>query len=321
MIGLVVTSINPQALDLIYNYKLFEDQGFPCFIILDKNSEEKFEVPYVNFSDPPINRYEKIAPSNSYSRKNIGFIRAHKLNIDVLETDDDNRILGDIQKFIYDFDESRTAIVCKSIPNLFKHIYPNAVGNIWARGLPLEHINTPFEADRNRLCKTGVVQYLIEGEPDVDAIYRLVQGDNIQLDASKSFLPISLVDTFHPFNSQGTLWPHRNLCLSYLPATCSFRMTDIYRSYIAERILYSHDECLVFEKPAFHQIRNAHNLVRDFELEISGYYTVSKLIDIASSIPKGSKVDMLFDIYLKLVEEKIFAVSEIKLVEAFLENF
>ena len=57
----------------------------------------------------------------------------------------------------------------------------------------------------------------------------------------------------------------------YLPSYCSFRMTDIWRSYVAQRIAWECGWSVLYHEPTVWQERNEHNLMKDFEDEIPGY--------------------------------------------------
>src|SRR5258708_2242283 len=48
-------------------------------------------------------------------------------------------------------------------------------------------------------------------------------------------------------------------------------MTDIWRSLVAQRILWENNWMLLFHSPTGVQARNEHNLMNDFENEIPGY--------------------------------------------------
>ena len=52
--------------------------------------------------------------------------------------------------------------------------------------------------------------------------------------------------------------------LLYLPAYCSFRMTDIWRSFVAQRIAWENGWRLLFHGPTMEQERNVHDLMKDF---------------------------------------------------------
>src|SRR6202008_3580364 len=74
-----------------------------------------------------------------------------------------------------------------------------------------------------------------------------------------------------PFNSQSTWWFAAAYPLMYLPSFVSFRMTDIWRSFIAQRCLWAMGCGVVFHGAEMFQERNEHNLLRDFEQEVPSY--------------------------------------------------
>ena len=57
----------------------------------------------------------------------------------------------------------------------------------------------------------------------------------------------------------------------YLPAYCSFRMTDIWRSFVAQRIAWENGWNVLFREATVRQRRNPHDLMRDFRDEVPGY--------------------------------------------------
>ena len=72
-----------------------------------------------------------------------------------------------------------------------------------------------------------IQQGLADENPDVDAIYRLVLPLPVQFETGRR---IALKrGVWSPFNSQNTAWWPDAFPLLYLPAYCSFRMTDIWR--------------------------------------------------------------------------------------------
>jgi hypothetical protein len=169
---------------------------------------------------------------------------------------------------------------------------------------------------------TPIVQFLVEGSPDVDAIIRLVLGHDISFEINQDYSGFALQNSFHPFNSQGTLWHKDFLHLAYLPATCTFRMTDIYRGYIAQNILYKHNKNLLFCPAILKQIRNQHSLYHDFRDEHESYLSMPKFLEIIDNVPIDSTINMLHSSYELLSNEGFFnKKKEMVLLESFIENF
>lgn len=306
MIGFVCTSINPNSDFTLRNIKKFEDKGFPSFIVLDRKNRNSLESPFINFRDEPQSEYERVCAWDSYARKNIGFIRASRTCDHIFETDDDNLLQADVASLNTEWEEEVTSKSFSDVTNIFSLIYDVGDDLIWARGLPLACRENNDFSSTEALSTVGVRQYLVQGNPDVDAIFRLVKGKNTHYDVKDDLLPLKIYNTYHPFNSQGTLWPKKNLSLAYLPATCEFRMTDIWRGYAAQHIMYAHGECVSFEQSALYQERNEHDIAVDFFGEYEGYKNAPKVLEILSSISKAGKRDMLYNFYDKAGKEGIF---------------
>jgi hypothetical protein len=115
-----------------------------------------------------------------------------------------------------------------------------------------------------------IQQFLADNDPDVDAIYRLLNGPPVFFDPDAP--PIVLDgDVWSPFNSQNTVFFREAFPLLYLPCHVSFRMTDIWRSFVAQAALTLKGYHWSFHAPTVEQLRNDHDLMRDFEDEVPGY--------------------------------------------------
>jgi hypothetical protein len=167
-----------------------------------------------------------------------------------------------------------------------------------------------------------IQQGLTDDNPDVDAVYRLV------LPLPQTFRKerrIALTNgSWCPFNSQNTTWWPDAFELLYLPSYCSFRMTDIWRSFIAQRIAWLNDWAILFHEPTMRQERNVHNLLRDFNDEIPGYLNNSEICKALESLPLESGVEKIGDnlkvCYEKLVSMSLIGRKELQLLDAWLED-
>jgi hypothetical protein len=207
-------------------------------------------------------------PLGHYSRKNLGYLYAIRRGAGwILETDDDNEPregFGDVPELVL---EGR-AIGGRGWFNPYLHF---GRGDVWPRGLPLDALWQPGRVLAHRArAECPVQQFLVDGDPDVDAIFRLVhRGRSIRFAAN----PPLLVEpgTWAPFNSQNTLFHAGAFPTLYLPHECSFRMTDIWRSLVAQSSLWAHGHRIAFRGPTAWQARNAHSLLQDFAEEVPGY--------------------------------------------------
>lgn len=215
--------------------------------------------------------YARLCPTRHYARKNIGYLLAMGSGAAMIyETDDDNTP-GD------GFLDPRDRWVQGRVPagRGWQNVYDWFGGKgIWPRGMPLEDVQSPEVAAapqdgslERSLCP--IQQGLVDGDPDVDAICRQLFPPPRRLMAAE---PIVLPEgAWCPFNSQNTVWWAEAFPLMYLPASCSFRMTDILRSFVAQRICWECGWRVAFQGPTAVQMRNEHRFLDDFKLEISGY--------------------------------------------------
>ena len=196
---------------------------------------------------------------------------------------------------------------------------------IWPRGLPLNVVRASlpdFEDLPVAEARCPIQQGLADENPDVDAIYRLVMPlpQSFRSDRRVALGP----GAWCPFNSQNTTWWPETFSLLYLPAYCSFRMTDIWRSFVAQHICFANDWHILFHEPTVWQERNEHDLMKDFEGEISGYLHNSRIRECLMGIeiaPGACNIpDNLRRCYAALVNLGVIDALELPLLDAWLAD-
>ena len=267
-------------------------------------------------------RFARACPTRHYARKNLGYLIAVREGATVIvETDDDNIPRAEF----WQERESRVSAPCvegAGWVNVYRYF---SEANIWPRGLPLERVRErvpEFEALGVRDIDCPIQQGLADENPDVDAIYRLVA------DLPQSFRRDRRValgaGTWCPFNSQNTTWWVDAFPLLYLPAYCSFRMTDIWRSFVAQRIAWEQGWGVLFHEPTVWQERNEHNLMRDFRDEVPGYLHNAAICEALTGLRLKPGVKALGEnlqvCYEKLVEMSLVGREELQLLAAWLED-
>jgi hypothetical protein len=271
---LIITSIAKQDHPALIQYSKESAANNVFFILIgDKKSPKDFNLLGCDYYSTERQQtlsleLAKVLPFEHYSRKNLGYLVAMSHRADkIIETDDDNYPLSN-------FWNNRTRqvnahlLIDKGWVNIFKYF---TQANIWPRGFSLENINDKLpELNEITTVECPIQQGLIDVNPDVDAIYRLILPLPINFDKSHN---IALgKNSFCPFNSQNTTWFKEAFQLLYLPSYCSFRMTDIWRSFVAQRIAWTCDWSILFHNSTVWQKRNDHNLLCDFRDEVPGYY-------------------------------------------------
>ena len=197
---------------------------------------------------------------------------------------------------------------------------------IWPRGLPLEYLQqcqrTKLDAVSARVVECPVQQGLVNGSPDVDAVWRLMFDREFNFDQAPSVWLAP--GAWCPFNSQSTWWFPKAFPLLYLPSFVSFRVTDIWRSFIAQRCLWEIGYGVAFHAPESIQQRNMHNLLRDFEEEVPGYLNNNRIIAILEKLQLAGGAEPIehnmHRCYEALISANIVPKQEISLVEAWIND-
>jgi hypothetical protein len=265
-------------------------------------------------------------PFNHYCRKMVGYLEAAASGADILfDTDDDNGLLPGVDGAIWAIDclhELRPGGDETRHLNVYRHFSDQP---IWPRGLPLDlitasHAEPPLLAEAPRGVSIGVWQGLANGDPDVDAIYRLTSNQPCTfLDRPAVSLPEGIVC---PFNSQNTAFRRELLPLMYLPAYVTFRYTDILRGLVAQPILWAAGLRLAFTPATVFQDRNAHDYLRDLESEVPMYLTGRRALELAIETASASRSipENLQAVYEALEREGIVEARELELLGLWLAD-
>lgn len=307
-IFLIITSIaGPTSVlqDIADNCK---KANFKFILIGDRKSPDDFYLDNCSFYGIKQQlatgfSFAEACPLDHYARKNIGYLLAIRDKGDlIVETDDDNIPYPT-------FWERREAEFCgrymehNGWTNVYSYFTPH---KIWPRGFPLDAIRLPLPAWESlptgkRFCP--IQQGLADENPDLDAIARLLS------DERTTFRPDRRIAignaSWCPFNSQNTAWWPEAFCLMYLPAHCSFRMTDIWRSFVALKISWVNGWTVLFHGPTVRQERNLHSLMKDFQDEIPGYLYNKMICESLDKLPLKSGREFVAENMVMCYEELV----------------
>jgi hypothetical protein len=323
---IVITSINPPNTAVKIFADGADDNDISLCVIGDAKSPKNYcynNIAYYSLEEQKELKYSfsKLVPENHYARKNIGYLLAmEKKSVNIIDTDDDNIPYTNFWKKIDRVVENTPYINNSGWVNVYSFFSDE---NIWPRGLPLDAIHDvhSLKLDKSRI-NCPIHQGLADDNPDVDAIFRLViKNENIKFKNNRVILGKG---SWCPFNSQNTKWWPDVYPLLYLPSYCSFRMTDIWRSFVAQRICWENDWSVLFHEPTVYQDRNEHDIVRDFIDEVPGYTMnkdiCSKLSELDIKTGKQSMGVNLLVCYKALVEMGVIGEKEIPLLEAWIAD-
>ena len=286
---IVVTSINNPTKQLD---KLTDEKEFQLLVIADLKTNKKWSHQNKKTIYLDVNKQTNLfysiletTPFNSYTRKNVGYLYAIKNGAKfIYDTDDDNEPIVNLVDY-FDLNEFKTELEYDLNSPLILNPYAHfGQPTIWPRGFPLNEINKKLYNDYILVKKaTSIIQQsVVNGDPDVDAIFRLTKTleykrIDIKFDSSSPSVRIPLFK-LTPFNSQNTLFHYKAFWALYLPHSVSFRLTDIWRSYWAQRLMWLLDGTISFLGPNAYQLRNSHSYLSDYKQEKDMYLKTQDLI-------------------------------------------
>lgn len=302
-------------------------EGMPFFVIGDTKSPAEYSLPGADFYSLARQRetefeFSRLCPERHYARKNLGYLLAMRAGAKVIvETDDDNLPLAGFWEPRLRNQEA-AALDGGGWVNVYRYF---TASDCWPRGLPLNAFHLalpPSDSWKTSYVDCPIQQGLANGDPDVDAIFRLFFS--LPVEFSEGLRLAMGAGSWCPFNSQNTSWWSDAYPLMYLPAYCSIRMTDIWRSFVAQRIAWANHWSVLFHSPTVYQIRNEHNLMRDFQDEIPGYLNNSAIGQILERLDLKAGSEHLGDnlriSYQELIKLGLIDQRELVLLDAWLRD-
>jgi len=271
-----------------------------------------------------------LLPENHYTRKNLGYLYAIKKGAQaIIDTDDDNfpntiKWINLLSAKFQAFEHASSQKI--SFKNIYSYFSDSDIP-FWPRGFPLNLINDQnSNIDQCEILNAssknaGLWQCMVDGDPDVDAINRLIFKNTPHF-LDKDAL-IMGENVFCAFNSQNTLWIDSELFpLLYLPSTVSFRFTDILRGYIAQAVINTTSKNWGFYQATAYQDRNEHNLMNDFRSEVSMYSNMDEIFHIIydSCKIKHSISDNLISCYSELHKNNYVEENELKILNSWMAD-
>ena len=293
----------------------------------------------------------KLLPWKHFGRKNIGYLYAILQGAkQIWDFDDDNPLKltiknpfipsSDIYTIAFppikntDDDDQLPSIIPSKCIAFNPYPYMGAPDKgAWPRGYPLNLIRQPcthkFVPMNKKLInsevtvpdlKVAVYQSLADNEPDVDGIFRLTRTTPFSFESTSTKTIVIPPGTFTPFNAQATLVLKPALWSLLLPVSVHGRVSDIWRSYFIQRLLWDIDYTIAFTPPQVNQFRNPHNPLGDMKAEDDLYYKSLALIQrlaewkgTTNTLP-GRYEELIIDLY----ERGYIGILDVQLVQQWL---
>lgn len=283
----------------------------------DLKTPKDWQVPQVKYISPDeqnklFPKFSKLLNWNRYARKNIGYLYAMKNGSDIIaEIDDD---IAPYKTYPPEISKNKTIPVISG--EKFVNIY-NLFGskNSWPRGYPISKIIQKQKLSKKvKEVYSPIQNSLLDQNGDFDAIYRLISDKNIKYNRKGEFALEK--GSYSPFHSGNTFWYPEAFVLLYMPAFVSPHVEDIWRGYIAQRIIWEINGYLTFIYPTVYtNQRNKHDYLKDFEFEVPMFLQTEKLIQVLDSLSLNKDLGKsLIKVYTVLIKEGIMKKEELPAV-------
>ena len=301
------------------DWKVFE--GSNKLVFLSVETQEKLNY-----------KTTKYIPYNSYTRKNIGYLYAIEHGAkEIYETDDDN-IFTTFDQLYNDFNFSKVSYAENNITNMINPYAYFGRPTVWPRGFRLSDIGYDWSnkfyisTSEQITSKPLVYQGLANGDPDVDAIFRLTRANAlypIKLDFYDLYPLLYFPGNYIPINSQNTRFLYDAFPALALPTTVAFRVCDIWRGFIMERFIWGYNGTVIFHSPSVYQKRNVHDYYLDFVDEEALYYGLEDILNgLNTDIKKKiyNPGHFMVSLIEELVKKKVLKDNDLKMYKAFIED-
>lgn len=250
-------------------------------------------------------KFHRLLPSNHHGRKNMGYAYAIKNNYDIIVDTSDDVIPDDNWKTLLTKKYSKYIMTGSKFVNVYTMF---SSFNVWPRGYPLDKIRSKNVAKvtHTKGDDIGVIQGLIDNEPDVDSIFKMVSDQytaNFKFKNNNNMYILSN-DSYCPSNGFNTYWISKDMFyLLYTPCNVSYKFSDILKMYIAQTFMKRHNKKMAYVSPNVFRVRMQDEPFSYFPQEIEMFTSVNKTIQILDKTHEH-KYD-LQKIYQMLVDDGV----------------
>lgn len=215
---------------------------------------------------------------NSIERRNFAILEAYERDADLIALIDDDNIPYDDwgEDLLIDKNIKLQYFTSDSI-DVFDPIFVTDISEMWHRGFPIQLLDKRVSYyDLSVHMIPDIQANFWNGQPDIDAIYRISAGNGKWYLFRDEYFPFT-TDLITPFNSQNTIISRRVIEDGYFLYPFIGRMSDIWIAYYITSKGYR----VVYDKANVYQERNKHNLVEDLKQEMLGY---EKSLDLINAL-------------------------------------
>jgi len=259
-------------------------ESLPNCVYLDVDKQQKYMA-----------RFPKLfehMPYNSVERRNIGILWAYEKGVDALITlDDDNLataqdMVGLHKENIGEFQTLPTYGSSSGWFNVCQFLKEENDIEFYHRGYSPKHRweKDAFISEQREQNRVVANAGFWLDDPDVDAITRLER--KIRVTGYKEGFPGTIAlspGTWTPFDCQNTALA-REIIPAYFLSPYIGRHSDIFASYVINRLAEHFGHVITFGNPWVLHSRHAHNLYHDYEIEKEGMQLTDSFCDTLRNI-------------------------------------
>jgi hypothetical protein len=293
------------------------------------------------------NSFIELMPFNSFARKNIGYLFAVNYGARVVFDFDDDNIIAPLEDgvtvpppFLYrdeigfdntvllKFVESEQSGALAFNPYEFMEASHK---DSWPRGFPIDHLQKNFKnwGEHNttvgdiKYSSIGIIQSLCDGDPDNDAIFRMTRPNSTKFTFGRTATSLPLLipySAYSPYNAQATTHLYSAFWGLYLPITVPGRVTDIWRSYITQRLMKDIGLHVIYTPPIVKHERSAHDYLADFAAESDLYSKTVELLTFLDSWSSTAKTlpQRICDLWIALYERDYIRLDDVVAIKEWL---
>eukprot|EP00391_Amoebophrya_sp_Ameob2_P009436 CAMPEP_0178994714 /NCGR_PEP_ID=MMETSP0795-20121207/7422_1 /TAXON_ID=88552 /ORGANISM="Amoebophrya sp., Strain Ameob2" /LENGTH=432 /DNA_ID=CAMNT_0020686935 /DNA_START=880 /DNA_END=2179 /DNA_ORIENTATION=- len=218
----------------------------------------------------------------------------------------------------------------ETVVNTYLDFKPSCGRRIWPRGFPLDNINDEHHPPLVPMNTTSAVfnfkppavqQFLADEDPDVDAIYRLTGKLPCVFEEKQHAITVPK-GKFVPYNAQCVVNLKPAFWTLLLPVTVNGRVSDIWRSYIAQKLLWDIDEHVAFMPAHVIHDRVFHDYLKDFQSESDLYLKSTALVKFLAGWVSDAPtlVERIEQLYEQLYERGFVEEKDLKLSQAWIRD-
>ena len=340
---IVLTTINPPT-EIIYSIiKIIYDWKIVVIGDVQTNDHDwkllnhSNKLIYLSIKEQLKLRYEtlKYIPTNSYSRKNIGYLYAIQHGAKEIYEIDDN-IISNFKYINWTFNKSNYERITLGNNDNSQMINPYSyfgLKDIWPRGFKLNDINKNNNNDKfYNLASTQInfrpliYQGLINGKPDIDSIFlltRIEKNKTFDIIFNEQYPLLYLPRNYVPINSKNTKYLYDIFPTLPLPTTINKKISDILRGYIMQCYAWRYNGTVIYISSDSYQKGiynpNTTNLMEEKNL----YFKLEEFFNILNDKDQykiDGPIELILSIIKNLITKKILGENDLNMYKAFIKD-